>query len=451
MNNVVSFSQSELKEYSVTEISGQIKTIIERQFGYVRIRGEISGLKIAASGHGYFNLKDENAVIAATCWRHVLSKMPAKPDEGLEVIATGRVTTYAGQSKYQLSVEHIEPAGAGALMQILAARKAKLQSEGLFDLSRKKPIPFFPRTIGIITSITGAVIKDMIHRISDRCPVKLLIWPVSVQGETAADEVSKAMYGFNNMEPLAKPDVIIVARGGGSIEDLWAFNEEIVVRAVAASTIPVISAIGHETDFTLTDFAADMRAPTPTAAAEFATPVIADIKHTLSSYFDRIHKNVTARIRYLRDLISAHSTIIAKPYNIITRSQQNLDNLIFSFYELPKKFLNLKKIQLSQYRIEFLNPAKMLPFKYNHLQMVSDNLNKKAKDILDNFVHRLTMCSSLLSSLDYKNVISRGFSVIRSTSGKIISSTTTTNIGENLTAEMKDGELSLTVTSSVKR
>lgn len=451
MSNIVAFPQSDLKAYSVSEISAQIKNIVEREFGYVRIRGEISGLKIAASGHGYFNLKDENAVISVTCWRHVLSKMQAKPDEGLEVIATGRMTTYGGQSKYQLSVEHIEPAGAGALMQILAARKAKLQAEGLFDISRKKQIPFFPRTIGIITSLTGAVIKDMIHRISDRCPVKLLIWPVSVQGESAADEVSKALYGFNNLESSMKPDVIIVARGGGSIEDLWAFNEEVVVRAIASSSIAVISAIGHETDFTLADFVADLRAPTPTAAAEFATPVIADIKHTISTYFERIYKNITAKMRYMYELVSAHSGVISKPHTVLLRSMQNLDNTTFSFFELPQKLLNLKQMQLSQYRVEFLNPAKMLPFKYNHLKMVSDNIDKKAKDILDGFVNRLALYSGLLSSLDYKNVISRGFAVIRSPSGGVISSASATNVGENLIAEVKDGELNVTVTTVTRR
>lgn len=441
MNNVLNLKQLELKEYTVSEISNHIKHLVEGEFGYVRIKGEISGLKIASSGHGYFNLKDENAIIASTCWRHVIAKMQAKLDEGLEVIATGKMTTYAGQSRYQLSVEHIEPAGAGALMQILAARKAKLQSEGLFDNSKKKPIPFFPKKIGVITSITGAVIKDIIHRISDRCPLHVLIWPVTVQGENAADEISKAIIGFNAAKEDLKPDVIIVARGGGSIEDLWCFNEEIVVRTVASSIIPIISAVGHETDFTLTDFAADLRAPTPTAAAEFATPLLNDLKYNINLFLDRIIKSLENKIKHLKDVISAYEKVLSNPKSLILQKEQKLDDLSFLLSKSLPKLLNLKTIELRQYRLEFLNPIKLLPIKYNNLTIAKGNLNKAGISLVDKIDAKVTLYGMLLASLDYKNVIARGFSVVKAKSGKTISSINDLNIGDDMILEMKDGNI----------
>ena len=267
----------EPQHFSVSEVSSKIKKLLEDNLGYVKIKGEISGFIKAASGHGYFSLKDERAVLAATCWRHNLANIDFKLEEGLEVVVSGKITAYAGQSKYQISVEKISPAGAGAFMQILRERKAKLEKEGLFAKETKQNLPFFPKTIGIITSPSGAVIKDIIHRISDRCPTRLLVWPVTVQGETSATEVSNAITGFNKLTK-DRPDLIIVARGGGSIEDLWGFNDEIVVKSAFASKIPLISAVGHETDYTLLDLVADRRAPTPTAAAEFAVPVLADLK-----------------------------------------------------------------------------------------------------------------------------------------------------------------------------
>ncbi len=264
-------------EYTVSELSAALKRTVEENYEHVRVRGEISGFRgAAASGHCYFTLKDERAALDAVVWRTTVQRLRFKPEEGLEMVATGRLTTYPSRSRYQIIVDHLEPAGAGALMALLEERRKKLAAEGLFDPARKKPLPYLPRVIGVVTSPTGAVIRDILHRLRDRFPSRVLVWPVRVQGEGAADEVAAAVRGFNAIaedQAVPRPDLLIVARGGGSIEDLWAFNEEIAVRAVAASDIPVIAAVGHETDWTLIDHAADLRAPTPTGAAEMAVPV----------------------------------------------------------------------------------------------------------------------------------------------------------------------------------
>jgi exodeoxyribonuclease VII large subunit len=265
---------------SVSELSARLKRTVEDAFGQVRVRGEISGFKRHASGHCYFTLKDQDACMDAVIWRTSAGSLKFRPEDGIEVIALGRLTTYPGRSKYQVVVERLELAGQGALMALLDQRRRALAAEGLFDQAKKRPLPFAPRVIGVVTSPTGAVIRDILHRLADRMPSHVLLWPVAVQGEGAAEQVAAAVRGFAALPeggPTARPDLIIVARGGGSIEDLWAFNEEVVVRAVADSPIPTISAVGHETDTTLCDFAADMRAPTPTAAAELAVPVRSEL------------------------------------------------------------------------------------------------------------------------------------------------------------------------------
>src|SRR5438067_7031914 len=275
---------SNLPEYTVSELSLALKRSIEDSFSHVRVRGEISGFKRHGSGHCYLALKDADAVLDAVCWRHTAIRLPLKPEDGMEVVCTGRLTTYPGRSKYQLVIDTIELAGIGALLRILEERRQRLAAEGLFDPERKKKLPFLPEVIGIVTSPTGAVIRDILHRLADRFPRRVLVWPVAVQGEGAAAQVAAAIAGFNRLlaggprdNSVPRPDLLIVARGGGSLEDLMAFNEEIVVRAAAASVIPLISAVGHETDTTLIDHAADRRAPTPTAAAEMAVPVRLDL------------------------------------------------------------------------------------------------------------------------------------------------------------------------------
>jgi exodeoxyribonuclease VII large subunit len=296
-------------EFTVSEISGAVKKVIEGEFGRVRVRGEVGRVTRHGSGHVYFDLKDERACLGAVAFRMTAQALKVKPQEGMEVIATGRLTTYQASSKYQMIVDELAPAGVGALMAMLEQRKAALAGEGLFDAGRKRPLPYLPETIGVVTSPTGAVIRDILHRLRERFPRPVLLWPVTVQGERCAPEVAAAIRGFNAIRPggpVPRPDLIIVARGGGSIEDLWGFNEEIVVRAAAESRIPLISAVGHETDTTLIDLAADRRAPTPSAAAEIAVPVRLDLLAAVGRLEERrrsaVARGVAQRGQRLRDL-----------------------------------------------------------------------------------------------------------------------------------------------------
>lgn len=316
-------------EYTVSELSGAVKRVIEGEFGLVRVRGEVGRVSRPSSGHLYFDLKDDRALIACVSWKGQVARMQVRPEEGMEVVATGRMTTFPGQSKYQLIVEDVAPAGAGALMAMLEKRRAALQAEGLFDPARKKPIPYLPAVIGVVTSPSGAVIRDILHRLRDRFPRHVLIWPVAVQGEKCAAEVAAAIRGFNAIAPggpVPRPDVLIVARGGGSMEDLWGFNEEIVVRAAAASRIPLISAVGHETDTTLIDFASDLRAPTPTAAAELAVPVRMELLAANDGFGARLSqglvRGLTLRGQRLRDLARA----LPRPEALTQGATQRLDH-----------------------------------------------------------------------------------------------------------------------------
>ena len=295
-------------EYTVSELGNALKRTVEDTYGYVRVRGEISGFKRAASGHLYLSLKDAGAVIDGVMWKGGAAALRFRPEDGLEVVATGKLTTYPGRSKYQIIIERMEPAGAGALMALLETRKAKLAAEGLFDPARKRALPYIPGTIGVITSPTGAVIRDILHRLAERFPHRVLVWPVAVQGDSAAGQIASAIAGFNALAAdgdIPLPAVLIVARGGGSVEDLWAFNEEIVVRAVAASRIPVITAVGHETDTTLVDFAGDHRAPTPTAAAERAVPVLADLRATVGGLGLRLDRAAARGVALRRERAEA--------------------------------------------------------------------------------------------------------------------------------------------------
>ncbi|UIJ71303.1 exodeoxyribonuclease VII large subunit [Aurantimonas sp. HBX-1] len=329
MSLSVESATSNVAEYTVSEISGALKRTVEDAFGHVRVRGEISGYRGPhSSGHAYFCLKDDKARIDAVVWRTAFVKLGFKPEEGLEVIATGRLTTFPGSSKYQIVIETIEPAGAGALMALLAERKRRLEGEGLFAPERKRALPFLPRVIGVVTSPTGAVIRDIHHRIADRFPVHILVWPVRVQGETSGAEVSEAIAGFNAIEAggaIPRPDVIIVARGGGSLEDLWGFNDEAVVRAAASSAIPLISAVGHETDWTLIDHAADRRAPTPTGAAEMAVPVRADLLANLANLHARHAGAISRRLEQERRAVTATARALPTPDMLLALPRRRLD------------------------------------------------------------------------------------------------------------------------------
>ncbi len=338
ISNTSSNAGSNLVELSVSELSGAVQRQIEENFGRVRVRGELGRVARPASGHLYFDLKDNRAVLAAVMWKGTTHRLCVQPEQGLEVVLTGKLTTYPGQSRYQLVVEALEPAGEGALMALLEARKKQLAAEGLFDAERKKTLPYLPEVIGVITSPSGAVIRDILHRLADRFPRHVLVWPVRVQGATCAEEVAHAIAGFNalsndgpndeaNDKAVPRPDVLIVARGGGSLEDLWPFNEEIVVRTAAQSDIPLISAIGHETDTTLLDYAADQRAPTPTAAAEMVVPVRAELQATLSSLTAR-QRRAQARLfdgasNYLAGLVRG----LPRLEDMLALPRQRLDSL----------------------------------------------------------------------------------------------------------------------------
>jgi exodeoxyribonuclease VII large subunit len=321
--------QSNLPEYSVSELSLALKRSIEESFSHVRVRGEISGFKRHSSGHCYFALKDSDAVIDAVCWRNTAIRLPIRPEDGMEVVCVGRLTTYPGRSKYQLVIDSIELAGIGALLKILEDRRQRLAAEGLFAAERKKKLPFLPQVIGIVTSPSGAVIRDILHRLADRFPRHVLVWPVAVQGEGAAAQVAAAIDGFNRLVPggrMPRPDLIIVARGGGSLEDLMPFNEEIVVRAAAASAIPLISAVGHETDTTLIDHASDRRAPTPTAAAEMAVPVRLDLIAEMGGKTSRLTGGLSRLFAERRLQLGGLARGLPDPQDLLGAAAQRLDD-----------------------------------------------------------------------------------------------------------------------------
>jgi exodeoxyribonuclease VII large subunit len=310
---------------TVSELSGALKRTIETAFGQVRVRGEISGFKRHASGHCYFTLKDENACIDAVIWRTSAVSLAFRPEDGAEVIATGKLTTYPGRSKYQIVVDRMELAGEGALLALLERRRKALAAEGLFAEERKRKLPFLPRVIGVVTSPTGAVIRDILHRLEDRCPTHVIVWPVPVQGEGSAARIAEAIRAFPSFDP--RPDLLIVARGGGSIEDLWAFNEEEVVRAAAESPIPLISAVGHETDTTLIDHAADRRAPTPTAAAEIAVPVRSELVAELAELGHRARQCLSRRVERGRERYELTACRWPEPQAIFAPALQRMDEI----------------------------------------------------------------------------------------------------------------------------
>ena len=399
-----------IQEYSVSEISDSIKGTLENSFGYVKVRGEVSGLSKPASGHIYLNLKDDKAVIKAIIWRSAAARISFVPEDGLEVICSGKLTTgysdrYPGRSDYSIIVDSITPAGEGALMALLEQRKKKLVAEGLFDEQNKKSLPKYPETIGIVTSPTGAVIKDILHRLNERFPCNVILWPVPVQGQDAAQLISDAVDGFNNLsskDEVNIPNLIIIARGGGSIEDLWPFNEEIVIRSVFKSNIPIVSAIGHETDTTLIDFVSDLRAPTPTAAAEISTPDKEEL---------------------LRDINEKHNRL---NYSI----NLYLDNLKDNFISIKDKLPVSLKLFLNNLTSHFQNISQSLNFRVIGEQLKSSKVKLisleesllKAKNILvERLQKELDNKSTLLESLSYKSVLKRGYSVTRS-SNKIIKS-----------------------------
>ena len=412
----------QLPEYTVSEISFEIKKFVETTFSRVKIRGEIFGAKRADSGHWYLSLKDPNAVLSAVIWKGTASRLGFKPEDGLEVVATGKITTFAGKSSYQLVIEQMEIAGTGALLKLLEERKQKFAAEGLFDPAHKKPIPFLPEVIGVVTSASGAVIRDIIHRVRDRFPSRIIVWPTPVQGEGAAEKIAAAVRGFNALSrggTVPRPDVLIVARGGGSLEDLWPFNEEIVIRAVYDSEIPLISAVGHETDTMLIDYVSDLRAPTPTGAAEFAVPVKAEILATLQTAQSRLTNGINRYFEERRSRLEGLSRGIPNLEQILAESRQKLDDRIERLHLAFKNMLAGKQNQIAQ---TSLRPYHIL------------NIFEKKQENLKNLAFRL-------DSVSIDSVLSRGFAWVRNNRRQTVYSVAQAQKSPSLEIRFIDGSI----------
>jgi exodeoxyribonuclease VII large subunit len=485
-----------LPEYSVSELSFAIKRTLEGAYGYVRLKGEISGFRGAhSSGHCYFALKDDKAKIEAVIWRTTLQALRIKPAEGLEVIATGRVTTYPGTSRYQIVIDALEPAGVGALMALLEERKKKLAAEGLFAEGRKRRLPFLPRVIGVVTSPTGAVIRDMLAGFAERFPARVLLWPVRVQGETSAAEVAAAIRGFNALAPggpIPRPDVLIVARGGGSLEDLWGFNEEIVVRAAAESAIPLISAVGHETDWTLIDLAADARAPTPTKAAEWAVPKYADLVEQVGKFALRLATAARRALEAMRAHLRAamrglprRSDLVALPRQRYDAAERSLGRaLLANTQEHAKRLtrvaarlgVRLLEVRLAR-RGEHLGAlaraaaaalARVTGPRRARLERVAGRIGphvlavrlgrgaerlhalreRAARGMVNGLARRrgqLEAAAQVLASLGYRSVLGRGFALVRTASGAGVRSVAQVRPGDRLDIELADGRVGASV------
>ena len=434
-----------IAEYSVTEISHALKKTLEDTFGHVRVRGEISGYRGPhSSGHCYFSIKDEGAKLDAVIWRGVFSKVRAKMQEGLEVVATGKITSYPGKSNYQIVIENIEPAGVGALMALLEERKRKLAAEGLFDADRKKPLPYLPKLIGIVTSPTGAVIRDILHRLSDRFPRHVMVWPVRVQGETSAAEVAAAVRGFNDM--ANGPDLLIVARGGGSLEDLWGFNEEIVVRAVAESRIPVISAVGHETDTTLIDLVSDHRAPTPTAAAERAVPVRADLLAELASLSARQSRGMARFFDERRTKLRSAARALPKPDEFLALVRQRFDTVAARLPQALRSNVQHHRVDLVRIsgRLSFAPIQQRQVEQKRRLGDLGLRHRRAMSRALQTFNDRLASESKLLAAMSYKSVLARGFAVVRDANDAPIRLASAVTPGQALKIEFADDKLDVT-------
>jgi exodeoxyribonuclease VII large subunit len=478
-------------ELTVSELSNAIKRALEDGFGFVRLRGEISGYRGPhASGHCYFGLKDDKAKIDAVIWRGVFSKLRFKPEEGLEVIATGKVTSYPGSSKYQIVIEALEPAGIGALMAQLEERRRKLAAEGLFADERKRPRPFLPRTVGIVTSPTGAVIRDMLHGFAERYPVHVIVWPVRVQGETSGREVAAAIRGFNALTvgggAIPRPDVLIVARGGGSLEDLWGFNEEIVVRAAAESVIPLISAVGHETDWTLIDHAADARAPTPTKAAEWAVPKYSELIETIADLELRLRKCVRRTVDQARERLKAYARSLPRLENLLALPRQRFDEAERRLARAltanthahgrrlaavaPRLQVRLveQRIERDRQRLDRVQRAGLtalarttsvrrtrfertaarhtphaLAQRAAHQRERIDNISARLRQSLASRIvldrRALDAQAQMLASLSYQSVLRRGFALVRDAEGRAVRSVTGLAHGDRIAVELADG------------
>ena len=476
---------SNTPEFSVSELALSLKRTVEETYGHVRVRGELGRVTVAKSGHCYLDIKDDKAVINSIIWKGVMGRLTAYPEEGMEVICEGKLSTYPGRSNYQLIIEKMELAGEGALMALFEKRKKALAAEGLFDQDRKIELPFLPQRIGVITSPTGAVIRDILHRIKDRWPSHVLVWPVLVQGDKAASQIAAAVTGFNHLPDDMRPDVLIVARGGGSLEDLWCFNEEVVVRAASASHIPLISAVGHETDWTLIDFVSDYRAPTPTGAAEVAVPVRADYMETVSDYHLRLGRGLSRRINESQTKLKAAR--LPRAEMILSAFQQRLDLASTRLPSLTRLLdparqalalisarLNLRPVksrfeqnsqrlshadnrlkQALRQRVDYghgrLAPlgARLTPrvitartaHLSERLEALSTRLEQAAHHHLQRGHGQLTHAASLLEAYSYQGVLQRGYALVRDGAGHVVRVRDGLETGRALTLTFADGDI----------
>jgi exodeoxyribonuclease VII large subunit len=464
--------QHNVAEYSVGEIANAVKRTLEGTFGRVRVRGEISRPNYHGSGHLYFTLKDENAVLDGVCWRGTVGRLGLKLEEGMEVICTGRLSSYPRSSRYQIVIESVELAGEGALLKLLEDRRKKLAAEGLFDAARKQELPFLPEIIGVITSPTGAVIRDILHRLADRFPRRVILWPVIVQGKGAAEQIAAAIDGFNEFETggaMPRPDLLIVARGGGSLEDLWAFNEEVVVRAAAESSIPLISAIGHETDTTLIDHAADLRAPTPTAAAEMAVPVRAELMAQILDNQRRLVSGIDRCFADQRLRLEGLERGLPQPERLLEEALQRLDNASDRIGLAVENRLQTALEKTGGLGARLRHPRDVMQAAADKLGQNSARLATALAAFTERSQARLTGLDAdarlpaamgrqiqvasdrfggvvkLLESVSYKSVLERGFALVRDADGKPLLRAAEAKPGTGIEIEFADGVTGATV------
>ncbi|WP_425091874.1 exodeoxyribonuclease VII large subunit [Tropicimonas sp. S265A] len=431
-------------EFSVSELSGAIKRTLESEFGRVRVRGEVGRVMRARSGHIYFDLKDDRNVVNCTTWKGQVAGLVVQPEEGLEVVVEGKLSAYGPQSRYNINVDRVAVAGVGALMALLEKRRKALEAEGLFAPERKKPLPFLPEVIGVVTSPSGAVIRDILHRLRDRCPRKVLIWPVAVQGERCAPEVAAAIRGFNAFTPggaLPRPDLIIVARGGGSVEDLWGFNEEAPVRAAAESDIPLISAVGHETDTTLIDHAADRRAPTPTAAAEIAVPVRIELLAGLGAYGERMLTGLTRMVGQRDQRLKDVGRALPRPADLLAIPTQRLDTATERFSGALGKAVTAKRLALSHQagglRLSALSTR--IARGRDRLGPALERLDNAYAQRRADRRARLTALSRVLDSAGPKATLNRGYAIVRDDAGAVLTEAAAARKAAALDIEFADG------------
>jgi exodeoxyribonuclease VII large subunit len=437
-----------LTPYSVGELARAVKRTIEGNYGLVRVRGELLRVKRHTSGHIYLCLKDDEAVLDAVVWRSSAGRLGMVPEDGVEVICTGRLTTYPARSSYQLVIESMELAGQGALLKLIEERRKKLAAEGLFDADRKRPLPSLPGLIGVVTSPTGAVIRDILHRLADRFPRDVLVWPVSVQGATAAAEVAAAINGFNALPAQGwprRPDVLIVARGGGAIEDLMAFNEEAVVRAAAASTIPLISAVGHETDTTLIDFASDRRAPTPTAAAEFAVPVRLQLLARVEECSSRLLLQIERALEFKRSGLQAVERGLGNPRHAIEAHVQRLDGLEERLDGAWRNYAERRVQAVATWGARLRHPLQQIEDMKRHLETQGRALDAGYRRSVDAAVARYQRLGDLLESYSYRGVLKRGFALVSDAAGHAVGSAKDAKPGEGVQLEFHDGRVAATI------